>query len=138
MKTISLKFKGYWLEINKDSIPKQSGIYCVYTCKYNAEKNTVSIHKLLYIGESKNVNVRIQSHNRLPDWTSKLGYGDELCYSCAPIASEDRERGEAALIFNHQPPMNEEHKNHFVYNDTKIILSGKIKFLHKSFVVSDE
>ena len=37
-----------------------------------------------------------------------------------------------------QPPMNEEHKNHFVYNDTKMILSGKIKFLDKSFVVDAE
>ena len=138
MKTICLEFKGYWLEINKSSIPKQSGIYCVYTCEYNVESNTVSIHKLLYIGESTNVNARIQNHNRLPDWTEKLRCGEELCYSFAPIASEDRERGEAALIFNHQPPMNEEHKNRFVYNDTEMILSGKIKFLDKSFVVSDD
>lgn len=115
-----------------------TGIYCVYTCKHNVESNTVSIHKLLYIGESTNVNSRIQNHNRLLDWTKKLRHGEELCYSFAPIASEDRERGEAALIFNHQPPMNEEHKNHFVYNDTKMILSGKIKFLDKSFVVGDE
>lgn len=138
MKKICLKFKGYWREINKESIPKQSGIYCVYTCKYNVESNTVSIHKLLYIGESTNVNARIQNHNRLSDWTKKLQHGEELCYSFAPIASEDRERGEAALIFNHQPPIYEEHKNHFVYNDTKMILSGKIKFLDKSFVLGDE
>lgn len=138
MKTIYLEFKGYWRENNKESIPKQSGIYCVYTCKYNVESNTVSIHKLLYIGESTNVNVRIQNHNRLSDWTKQLRRGEELCYSFAPIASEDRERGEAALIFIHQPPMNEEHKNHFVYNDTKMILSGKIKFLDKSFVVDAE
>ncbi len=138
MKTIYLEFKGYWRENNKESIPKQSGIYCVYTCKYNVESNTVSIHKLLYIGESTNVNVRIQNHNRLSDWTKQLQRGEELCYSFAPIESEDRERGEAALIFIHQPPMNEEHKNHFVYNDTKMILSGKIKFLDKSFVVDAE
>ncbi len=138
MKTIYLEFKGYWRENNKESIPKQSGIYCVYTCKYNVESNTVSIHKLLYIGESTNVNVRIQNHNRLSDWTKQLRRGEELCYSFAPIESEDRERGEAALIFIHQPPMNEEHKNHFVYNDTKMILSGKIKFLDKSFVVDAE
>lgn len=138
MKTICLKFEGYWLEIDKGFIPEQSGIYCVYTCKYNDERNTVSIHKLLYIGESANANARIQNHNRLPDWVKELSYGEELCYSFAPIASEDRERGEAALIFNHQPPMNEEHKNHFVYNDTQMILSGKIKFLDKNFVVYGE
>lgn len=138
MKTIYLKFEGYWPEIYKDSMPKQSGIYCVYSCKHNAVGNTVVIHKLLYIGESANVNARIQNHNRLQDWTQKLRYDEELCYSFAPIAPADRERGEAALIFNHQPPMNEEHKNHFVYNDTQMILSGEIKFLDNSFIVYGE
>lgn len=138
MKIISLEFRGYWLESNKESIPKQSGIYCVYTCKYNIESDNVTIHKLLYIGESSDVNARIQSHNRLLDWTKELQHDEELCYSFAHIASEDRERGEAALIFHHQPPMNEEHKNHFVYPNTKMILSGKIKFLNESFIVDGE
>ena len=31
MKKITLDFDGYWREANKDSIPRQSGIYCVYT-----------------------------------------------------------------------------------------------------------
>ena len=40
MKTITLKFNGYWREVNKGGVPNQSGIYCVYSCIYNAsEKN---------------------------------------------------------------------------------------------------
>ena len=138
MKTICLEFKGYWPESNKNFIPKQSGIYCVYTCKCDAEEKKVEIHKLLYIGESENVYVRIQNHNRLSDWIKELRYGEELCYSFAPITSADRERVEAALIFKHQPPLNEEHRNHFIYNDTKMILSGKIKFLNKNFIAKGE
>ena len=54
MKKITLDFDGYWKEANKDSIPRQSGIYCVYTCTYNATEHTVSIKKMLYIGD-KNI-----------------------------------------------------------------------------------
>jgi len=41
MKTISLKFDGYWREVNKSGIPAESGIYGVYVCTYNKEQNTV-------------------------------------------------------------------------------------------------
>ena len=68
MKKITLDFDGYWREANKDSIPRQSGIYCVYTCTYNATEHTVSIKKMLYIGESTNVHDRIAAHDRLDDW----------------------------------------------------------------------
>lgn len=72
MKKITLDFDGYWREANKDSIPRQSGIYCVYTCTYNATEHTVSIKKMLYIGESTNVHDRIAAHDRLDDWKKKL------------------------------------------------------------------
>lgn len=71
MKKITLDFDGYWREANKDSIPRQSGIYCVYTCTYNATEHTVSIKKMLYIGESTNVHDRIAAHDRLDDWKKK-------------------------------------------------------------------
>ena len=59
MKKITLDFDGYWREANKDSIPRQSGIYCVYTCTYNATEHTVSIKKMLYIGESRSEERRV-------------------------------------------------------------------------------
>lgn len=52
MKKINLDFDGYWREINKNSIPSKSGVYCVYSCVYNSSNKTVSLKKLLYIGES--------------------------------------------------------------------------------------
>ena len=68
MKTINLDFDGYWREINKDGVPSQSGIYCVYSCTYNSNNGKVSIKKLLYIGESTDVHNRIANHDRLDDW----------------------------------------------------------------------
>ena len=125
MKTISLVFNGYWREINKGYISSQSGIYCVYSCDYNETERTVSLHDLLYIGESSNVHDRICNHDRLDDWLSSLSGRRTLCYSFAPVPFLDRERAEAALIFKMQPPFNTEHSREFIYEDTEILTSGK-------------
>jgi len=49
--TFSIEFDGYWRERNKGGIPKESGVYCVYSCVHNVSEKTVSIKKLIYIGE---------------------------------------------------------------------------------------
>ena len=138
MKTIELEFKGYWIEENKDSIKAVSGVYCVYSCIYNEEKDTVTIKKLIYIGESENVHDRIANHDRLKDWLNSLTAGQTLCYSYAKVSSTDRERAEAALIFEMQPRFNTEHKDQFIYEDTKIVTSGKNRFLPKEFTVEKD
>ena len=68
MKTISLIFKGYWLETHKDSVPDASGVYCVYAGTYRAETNQVSLRELVYVGESSDVRDRLANHERLKDW----------------------------------------------------------------------
>ena len=138
MVTISLNFDGYWREVNKKVIPSKSGIYCVYACTYNQDAKNVTIHKLLYIGESHNVNDRIDNHERLSDWKNALGKNQTLCYSFAPATNPDRERAEAALIYKHKPPMNDEYVKGFTYNDTSIILSGKTSKLVESFVIYND
>ena len=53
--TIQLAFDGYWRQKNVGSIPTHAGVYCVYTCTYNKDakpKPTVSVDKLVYIGEA--------------------------------------------------------------------------------------
>lgn len=137
MKTINLNFDGYWREINKDSVPSQSGIYCVYSCTYNRNKGKVSIKELLYIGESTDVHSRIANHDRLDDWVKKLSTDETLCYSFAPINGNDRIRAEAALIFKHKPPMNTEYINNFPYNDTEMLLSGNASLLTANFIVKE-
>lgn len=138
MVTIKLNFDGYWRESKKKSIPSKSGIYCVYACTYNQDTKRVTIHKLLYIGESYNVNDRIDSHERLSDWENALEKNQTLCYSFAPVTNPEREHAEAALIYKHKPPMNNEYVNSFTYNDTSIILSGKTSKLVESFVIYND
>lgn len=133
MKKIELEFKGYWIEKRKKGLPDKSGIYCVYSCIYNEEKNSVSIHNLLYIGESVNVRERIANHNKLDEWKRMLKDNETLCYSFASVTNPDRERAEAALIYEHMPPTNDEYVENFTYEDTKIVLYGDIRKLSKNF-----
>jgi len=134
-KTISLQFKGYRRDKNRDGIPDESGIYLVYTCTYNPEPDTVTLHRLIYIGESAEVGKRIRNHPLRPTWQKYLGQGEELCYSFALVANPDRERGEAALIFYKKPPVNEEYKDSFPYDQTTMKCTGMCEFIPASFTV---
>lgn len=135
MKTISLAFEGYWLEINKSGVPAQSGVYCVYACTYNQNKDTVTLRELVYVGESENVRNRLANHERLPDWKKRLTAGETLCYSVAAVSGSDRNRAEAAVIFHHKPPCNTEYKYSFPFESTTIQTSGRNTLLDSSFTV---
>jgi len=63
-KTIKIDFDGYWRDENKGSIPAQSGVYCVYECTRNVKEKNITIHKLIYIGESDDVKNRISGHEK--------------------------------------------------------------------------
>lgn len=134
-KTTSIEFDGYWREKNKSGVPPSSGVYCVYTCTYNTEKKEVSLHKLVYIGESGNCKTRIAGHEKHKLWAKHLKSGQVLCYSFGPVPSADRDRSEAALIFKHKPPENTEYINSFPFDDTTISLSGETAKLLKKLTV---
>ena len=73
-KNYLLNFDGYWRDVNKDSLPAQSGIYAVYAATYDGIGKTVSLRRLLYIGESADVRSRVATHERRPDWLKKLSH----------------------------------------------------------------
>ncbi len=135
-KTISIEFGGYWRDENKGSVPAQSGIYCVYECTHNVKEKTVSIHKLIYIGEADNVRSRIDGHKKRPDWLKHVRRGNELCFSFGGVTGTDRERGEAAMIFKHKPPENTEYVDSFPFDKTTMSLSGKTALLATTFTVT--
>lgn len=134
-KTISIKFDGYWLDRNKGGIPQQSGVYCVYECTFNVQANTVDIHKLIYVGESDNVNDRIANHEKYDNWLKHVRQGNELCFSFGGIGSTDRDRAEAAIIFKHKPPENDEYTDSFPFDTTTMSLSDKVALLNTYFTV---
>lgn len=133
--TYELVFDGYWREPAKGGIPDKSGIYCVYSCVHNQAKKTVSLKKLIYIGESADVKSRIANHEKMNDWKGHAKQGEVLCFSFAPTPSVSRVRCEAALIFKHKPPENTEYTTAFPHDKTTISLSGKTALLKSNFTV---
>lgn len=125
-KTIKLNFDGgYWLEAGKSNIPKESGVYAVYVCKYNEAEDTVTLNKLIYIGEARNANERISNHKKWSEWRKEVPTGSKICFSFAGVTSPDRERAECALIYYHKPKCNDECKKSFPYEDTTVVSIGK-------------
>lgn len=135
-KSYNLQFKGYWREPNIGGLPAKSGVYSVYACTYNSSAETVSIRKLLYIGESDNVQDRVASHEKWPEWKRHLRPGEQLCFNAALVSGRyDRERAEAAMIFKHKPPCNIEFVDSFPYDTTTVRTSGRNALLHERFTV---
>lgn len=133
MKTISLEFEGYWTGVGKDML-ESSGLYCVYRGADKGEM--VSLKKLIYIGEAKNVKERIRKHITDKDWVDCLKEGECFCYSNAYVKSDDRERVEAAMIYHYKPQFNDQHKHNYGdYAGTTIETSGKNKYVEDTFAV---
>jgi len=135
-KNYSLDFDGYWRDVNKDGLPAQSGIYAAYAATYDAIAKTVSLRRLLYIGEAADMRARVATHERRPDWLKKLTLGEVLCYSVVRISpTADRQRAEAAMINHHKPPCNVEHANDFAFETTSITTSDKNALMMATFTV---
>lgn len=133
--TYSLEFDGYWREPAMGSIPDKSGIYCVFSCVHNQAEKTVSLKKLIYIGESGDVKSRLANHEKLNDWKKHVKQGEVLCFSFAPAPSASRVRCEAAMIFKHEPPVNTEYTEAFPHDKTTISITGKTTLLKTNFTI---
>ena len=134
-KTISLNFDGYWREVKKGGVPTRSGIYLVYVCRYNEPQSTVTLDKLIYIGEAGDVRDRIANHERWPEWRRHVPKGSQVCFSFAGVTSPDRERAEAALIYCHKPPCNDEYTDSFPFEDTTVESTGRSALLSSAITV---
>lgn len=135
-KVYTLAFNGYWRAPNVSGLPTKSGVYGVYACVHNTQAKTVTLKRLLYVGEAANVQDRVANHEKWPDWRARLGPGEELCFNVALIAGEiDRQRAEAAMIFEHKPPCNTTYMEAFPFEATTVTTSGENMLMHTSFTV---
>ena len=131
----TLNFKGYWRESHIASIPFEGGIYCVYACSFNEKTKTVIINKLIYVGEADDVNQRIKNHEKWHNWRKELDFEEELCFSYAHLESANREHVEAALIFKHKPPINDDYKDSFPFDKSIILISGATELLFQIYTI---
>ena len=142
MDVIVLKFEGYYEE---DELQKKGfdccGIYTVY-----AGKSKDNLRALIYIGESGDIENRLKSkrnnisdlkielrHNKYSEWENELKTDEKLFFGFTEIDESNRKRVEAALIFEHQPICNNQHKESFGYPAIKIKTKKKNAHLKKKF-----
>jgi len=117
----TIKFSEYWAEsICGSKIDFQSGIYIVFSARYNKKEDTVSSLHRLYIGSSACISDRVTRHPKQKKWTGALHRGKSLFFTFADCANEQRERIEAALIFALKPELNKEYSNFFPFGITKV------------------
>jgi excinuclease UvrABC nuclease subunit len=135
-KTFNQEFQGYWLESEIKNFSTKSGVYGVYRCNYNNEKNTVSLKQLIYIGKADDLNDRINNHNKRKNWRSYLKTEESLCFSYTFVDKNYNERVEAALINSNQPPENIEYKGAFPFDKTTVNCSGEYKFIKEKNIVN--
>ena len=136
MKIYSLHFEGYWREVNKKSVPDNSGIYLIYTCRYVPESNIVSLSNLIYIGQAENLKKRIADHNE-EEFKKAISEGETLCYACASVDKGDLDIVENGMVFAEQPPYNTHLKESFNYDDSQFDIDGSCEMLkHTNYIIT--
>jgi len=134
MRTILLEFKGFYLEPGIKRFPEGSGIYCVYASARHISsesgKSTVSIKKLLYIGEADDMKNEIMENEERKKWQEALAGHQILCFNYASIRAEDgRSRARAALLYKYLPLLNKQENKSFNYGETEVLTSGENIYL---------
>lgn len=137
MKHFKLSFKGYWRAEKRDYIPHITGIYLVYRCTYVRSNDSVALSELVYIGQSEDVNRRIQEHCVDPEFVGALHEGETLCFSIAEVNHFDLDIVENALIYAQKPRLNTEGVNHYSYEDVGFDIEGRCSLLtYTSFTIT--
>lgn len=136
MKKYNVNFRGYWLDENRESVPKTSGIYLVYRCNFNAIINKVSLIEIIYIGQAIDLHERIKNHDKRNLFLSVCKNQEKICYSIAEIEPQDLNTIENALIFAQQPELNEQYKDNFNYEESAFNLDGACTLMkHTNFTI---
>lgn len=138
MKQFELKFDGYWREVNKDYLPEDSGIYLIYTCRYNSIRDTVELSGLIYIGQAENIRKRIAQHG-VDEFRKVLKENETLCYAYASVELRDLDLVENALVFAEKPQCNVLLKNNYSYEDAHFSIEGTCSLMrYTNYTITTE
>lgn len=129
MKKYNIEFKGYWRDCNAKGLPECSGIYIIYTCVYNPDSDKVSLKKLFYIGQSKDINREVNKHKRREEFFKQAKKGEEICYAYAEVPEKDLDIVENALIYTQGPGLNDNLVDNYNHDEAEFHISGKCRLL---------
>ena len=139
--------KRFELDINESSwednlslAPETAGIYFAYACYRGEAESGWFSGPLVYIGEASNLRQRLSDHYALRDNHDGLAARyEKIWYTYARYAGSESDRRwcEAALIFKHKPPQNDQNVQSFGYATTEIVLRGETRGLVPTFVIAE-
>ena len=141
-KTITLAFDGYWREPKMSSLPRK--LASTASTRAPTTRTPSQAHG---VDRQAGVHRRVRRHSRAcdqppasPTWKKQLAAGQVLCFSAAKVAVEaDRQQAEAALIFKHKPPANDEYTTAFTgFETTTINATGETAKLTTTFTVKED
>ena len=130
MKKYNVTFMGYRRDVNAKTLPSSSGIYMVYRCVYNVDKNTVDLKELFYIGQAFDLNHEINFHARRDEFLAQAKDGEQICYAYARVDKADLDVVENALIFAQKPRLNINLKNSYNHEAAQFQIEGKCALLN--------
>lgn len=112
-----------------------SGLYFVYKGRFNEGNNTISLIKLLYVGESEQVRDSIVRHLTTADWRQFLVRDEELCFSVAEMSVAGRKTVRAALIRELKPVANQVAKEGVEETGFEVLITGHNRLLPDRLIV---
>lgn len=139
MKKYNVTFMGYRRDVNAKTLPSSSGIYMVYRCVYNEDKNTVDLKELFYIGQAFDLNHEINYHARREEFLAQAKEGEQICYAYARVDKADLDIVENALIFAQKPRLNTNLRNNFNHEASQFQIEGKCALLqHTNYSIGED
>jgi hypothetical protein len=133
--TYNVNIEGYWRHKNKEGIPNHSGLYFVYETFYNQKSDSITLLKLLFVGQAENVHGHIKKGGEENFWKEYVNVGNELAFSSGFAETSNLDRLEAAYIYRHKPPCNKKLKDTFPFDQTTVFSTGKTALLDTQFTI---
>lgn len=96
-KQFGLDLSGFFPKWRETSLPGQSGVYFVFA-GLSKGGGKCSIKRLLYIGESCDIQRRLTTHEKKDRFESSLSDGEILYYAYTLVPAEERDLCEDGLI----------------------------------------
>jgi len=144
---LELEMCGWLSEFDKDRLPPRQGVYLVFGGKMCDTKTADGLREayikhLIYIGQSDDIQHRLETHEKTERFEGELKPGETIFYHYIKVNEDAVDDCEGALIrhFKDMPIINQKCKQSFTskYDNIHIIISGKIPHIledDKDFII---
>ncbi len=89
----------------------------------------MSLKEIIYIGQAKNLNERLNNHEKYSDFQNQCKTEEELCYAYAKVDEKDLDVVENAIVFAQKPPLNTDLKDSYNHDSAGFLVEGNCSLL---------